>query len=716
MAATVASVVRASTRAGAPSLPERRAGRAAPRARHGRAGRMPARPSSGSGSSRGRSSTSPRPSTSLPEAVLPVIGAADDAVVISWAVKAFFEETERFIAWEVGQGLHRPRPRRGTATWAPAWRFALGRVTGHRARCAAAVAGGVRDRRRGPEVPRTGCAGTVTPPGLRPPAASSVASRGSRVPPAASPVSVPGRGEHRGDRVTGRVVASACAFPRGCGRPRPTTSSSRCASASSAEPAPRTRRRGARPSVPIHTPCGGGTRSTGTRSGLSGRGPCDEARGMPKISLSGPAELLTVIPFHLGFQPVRSVVVVCFHGQAARARGPARPRRREPGRRGRRPDAADPAAGIAVVGGPRRLRGRAATSPCPCSRRSPRASRPTGWSSASDSSCATGGGAPSGATAAPTRAGCLPEQADVPAVASYVALGHAVLPDRDELARLVEPLAPTEPRHDLAVAAIDDWQRRYAAAGGVDHRRTPTRPGRTGSDRRARPTAPARRDRRGAGRPRRRRPDGSTVPRQRLPRRLGRGAARRDRGLRRRALAARPSSVRCVTARCATPSWAGSARASCRPTACPTTSPCCSRCCSVRTSGSPRRRASPEAAGGSRPRDGGEPGRWPGTAVGARLSDPDLDAVRSLQELSSDEGAPSAPSAVAAAGCRGRRRPDDDDEPTRTTDAATTWTTTWTTTRTSYEDDGELPSDVSRHDGAGRAGRLDDLAALEDVG
>ena len=36
---------------------------------------------------------------------------------------------------------------------------------------------------------------------------------------------------------------------------------------------------------------------------------------MPKISLSGPAELLTIIPFHLGFQPARSVVVVCFHGK-----------------------------------------------------------------------------------------------------------------------------------------------------------------------------------------------------------------------------------------------------------------------------------------------------------------------------------------------------------------------------------------------------------------
>jgi hypothetical protein len=43
----------------------------------------------------------------LPEAVLPVVGAADDAVVLSWAIKAFVEETDRFLAWEAGQG--RPR-------------------------------------------------------------------------------------------------------------------------------------------------------------------------------------------------------------------------------------------------------------------------------------------------------------------------------------------------------------------------------------------------------------------------------------------------------------------------------------------------------------------------------------------------------------------------------------------------------------------------------
>ncbi len=61
---------------------------------------MPARPSGGSGSSRGRWPTSPRPSTCCPEALLPVVGAADDALVIGWAIKAFVEETDRFVEWE----------------------------------------------------------------------------------------------------------------------------------------------------------------------------------------------------------------------------------------------------------------------------------------------------------------------------------------------------------------------------------------------------------------------------------------------------------------------------------------------------------------------------------------------------------------------------------------------------------------------------------------
>ncbi|KRC84680.1 hypothetical protein ASE25_20620 [Terrabacter sp. Root85] len=118
MAATVASVVRASTRPGAPSLPERL--QAVPRlVRATVDGTYAGTTLKRLGLVAGAVAYVASPVDLLPEAVLPVIGAADDAVVISWAVKAFFEETERFIAWEVGQGLHRPRPRRGSASGAP---------------------------------------------------------------------------------------------------------------------------------------------------------------------------------------------------------------------------------------------------------------------------------------------------------------------------------------------------------------------------------------------------------------------------------------------------------------------------------------------------------------------------------------------------------------------------------------------------------------------
>ncbi|CAN7424917.1 YkvA family protein [Terrabacter sp. LjRoot27] len=119
MAATVASVVRASTRPGAPSLPERV--QAVPRlVRATRDGSYAGTTLKRLGLVAGAVVYVASPVDLLPEAVLPVIGAADDAVVISWAVKAFFEETERFIAWEAGQGLHPPRSRRGPAPWAPA--------------------------------------------------------------------------------------------------------------------------------------------------------------------------------------------------------------------------------------------------------------------------------------------------------------------------------------------------------------------------------------------------------------------------------------------------------------------------------------------------------------------------------------------------------------------------------------------------------------------
>ncbi|GAA2742326.1 hypothetical protein GCM10009868_11840 [Terrabacter aerolatus] len=186
---------------------------------------------------------------------------------------------------------------------------------------------------------------------------------------------------------------------------------------------------------------------------------------MPKISLSGPAELLTIIPFHLGFQPERSVVVVCFHGKRLGLVA--------------RLDVVDPTLAAEAVAQtlPTLLQG------------APSSVAVVGFEDVPDESLplleALAGAVEServvvrerlvvrggrwrsvGCDCCPEEGWLLPEQADVPAVASYVALGHAVLPDREELARLVEPLAPSEPRHGLAVAAVEDWQRRYAASGG----------------------------------------------------------------------------------------------------------------------------------------------------------------------------------------------------------------------------------------------------------
>ncbi|MGW5239000.1 YkvA family protein [Monashia sp. NPDC004114] len=118
LAATVASVVRASTRPGSPSLTER--AQAVPRLVRATVERRYAGVTLGKlGLVAGAVAYVVSPVDLIPEALLPVLGAADDAVVITWAIKVFFEETDRFIAWEIGQGLHRPSvsTRRGLAAW-----------------------------------------------------------------------------------------------------------------------------------------------------------------------------------------------------------------------------------------------------------------------------------------------------------------------------------------------------------------------------------------------------------------------------------------------------------------------------------------------------------------------------------------------------------------------------------------------------------------------
>lgn len=103
-AATVATVVRASTRPGAPSLAERV--QAVPRlVRSTVQGTYAGTTLKRLGLVAGAVAYVASPIDLLPEAVLPVVGAADDAVVIAWAVKAFFEETDRFIAWEAGRSV-----------------------------------------------------------------------------------------------------------------------------------------------------------------------------------------------------------------------------------------------------------------------------------------------------------------------------------------------------------------------------------------------------------------------------------------------------------------------------------------------------------------------------------------------------------------------------------------------------------------------------------
>lgn len=39
----------------------------------------------------------------IPEAIVPVLGIADDALVLSWLATRFVEETERFLEWEAAR-------------------------------------------------------------------------------------------------------------------------------------------------------------------------------------------------------------------------------------------------------------------------------------------------------------------------------------------------------------------------------------------------------------------------------------------------------------------------------------------------------------------------------------------------------------------------------------------------------------------------------------
>jgi uncharacterized membrane protein YkvA (DUF1232 family) len=138
LVATVASVVRASTRSGAPAVTDRL--HAVPRlVRATLDGSYAGTTKRRLGLVVGAVVYVVSPLDLLPEAVLPVVGAADDAVVISWAVKTFMEETDRFLAWEAGQGRVHHTVRATSRPWQPASSRASSRAS---LRAATSSAGG----------------------------------------------------------------------------------------------------------------------------------------------------------------------------------------------------------------------------------------------------------------------------------------------------------------------------------------------------------------------------------------------------------------------------------------------------------------------------------------------------------------------------------------------------------------------------------------------
>lgn len=184
---------------------------------------------------------------------------------------------------------------------------------------------------------------------------------------------------------------------------------------------------------------------------------------MPKITLSGPADLLTAIPFQLGFQPTRSVVVVCFHDKRLGlvVRLDAVPREDAAGATDQLLPTLlrEAPSSVAVIGfeerpGESMALGDAlsdAIEDAGIVLRDRLVVRAGRWY-AIGCDCCPADGTP------------MPDPAEVPAVASYVALGRTVLPGRDDLSALVDPLPRSAVRAPLTRMAITAWQERFAWA------------------------------------------------------------------------------------------------------------------------------------------------------------------------------------------------------------------------------------------------------------
>ena len=191
---------------------------------------------------------------------------------------------------------------------------------------------------------------------------------------------------------------------------------------------------------------------------------------MPKISLSGPAELLTVIPFQLGFHPSRSVVVTCFHGPRVGLVARLDVITDDDPRAGGIGEAVAETLSVLLRGRPSSVAlvsfedrvgesGLLADALCDAIEadrvvvRERIVVRDGRWFDLLRPGC-------------PAEGHAVPDPSEVPAVASFVALGHATLGSREELSRVFEPMAESDLRHDSLSAAIEDWQGRFVGAGG----------------------------------------------------------------------------------------------------------------------------------------------------------------------------------------------------------------------------------------------------------
>lgn len=179
---------------------------------------------------------------------------------------------------------------------------------------------------------------------------------------------------------------------------------------------------------------------------------------MQKISVSGPAELATIVPYHLGFQPERSVVVICLRDKAvglvARVDVVGRSDAAQAAAQLCEPIVRDGATAVVLVSY-EDVAGEAR----PLAEALGAALGLTGITVLEDVVVRGGRWHVVGADRSESDGAPLPAVADVPAIAGYVAQGRSVLGDRRAVEALVQP---ERAAHDEeAAAAVAQWRQRY---------------------------------------------------------------------------------------------------------------------------------------------------------------------------------------------------------------------------------------------------------------